>query len=225
MRMQVSINPQLFLIAIVSTVSLTGCPSTPPTLSEVSASSTPSVTMTPMPMSHTMMGHSMDLGPADAEFDLRFIDAMIPHHQGAVDMAQAVLAKSQRPELKKLAQGIIAAQNPEIQQMQRWRADWYPKAPKAPIAWHGEMKHSMPMSQEQIHGMKMTMDLGKADPQFDLRFLNAMIVHHEAAVTMAQEVLEKSKRPEMQKLAKAIVSGQTNEIELMQQWRKRWYSQ
>lgn len=218
-------SSKLIPLAIALTIGLTGCPSTSPPASSSPASADPAASLTPSPQGHDMMGHSMDLGPADAEFDLRFIDAMTPHHQGALEMAQDVLEKSRRPELKKLAQAIMAAQNPEIQQMQKWRTAWYPKAPKEPIAWHGAMKHSMPMSQEQIHGMKMTMDLGKADAQFDLRFLNAMIVHHEGAVTMAQEVLQKSKRPEMQKLAKAIVSSQTNEIELMKTWRKRWYSQ
>jgi uncharacterized protein (DUF305 family) len=67
-------------------------------------------------MNHSM---SMDLGPADADYELRFLDAMIPHHQGAVEMAQEVLAKSQRPEMKKLAEDIIAAQNREIEQMKQ----------------------------------------------------------------------------------------------------------
>ena len=46
-----------------------------------------------------MMNHNMDVGPADANYDLRFIDSMIPHHQGALAMAQEVLEKSKRPEL------------------------------------------------------------------------------------------------------------------------------
>lgn len=176
-------------------------------------------------MNHSSMGHNMDLGPADAEFDLRFIDGMIPHHQGAVDMAKEVLQKSKRPELKKLAQEVIAAQDKEISQMQQWRKAWYATASDAPIAWHAEMNHSMAMSKEQIKAMKMSMDLGAADGQFDLRFIDAMIPHHEGAVTMAKDVLQKSKRPEVQKLAQDIVSSQEAEINQMKQWRKAWYNQ
>jgi uncharacterized protein (DUF305 family) len=171
-------------------------------------------------MDHDM---SMDLGPADADFDLRFVDAMIPHHQGAVEMAQEVLAKSQRPEMKKLAQDIIAAQKREINQMKQWRKAWYPKADSKPMAWHAQMNHMMAMSPEQIQAMMMKGDLGAADAEFDLRFLNAMIPHHEGALVMAQDVLSKSKRPEMKKLAQEILTSQEKEIDQMKQWRKAWY--
>ena len=173
-------------------------------------------------MDHDM---SMDLGPADADFDLRFVDAMIPHHQGAVEMAQEVLSKSQRPEMKKLAQDIIAAQNREINQMKQWRKAWYPKADSKPMAWHAQMGHMMAMSPEQIQAMMMKGDLGAADDQFDLRFLNAMIPHHEGALVMAKDVLSKSKRPEMKKLAQEILTSQEKEIDQMKQWRKAWYNQ
>jgi uncharacterized protein (DUF305 family) len=58
--------------------------------------------------------------------DVDFARGMIPHHQGAIDMARAVLAYGQAPELKALAEGIIAAQEQEIDFLRRWlekRAD------------------------------------------------------------------------------------------------------
>jgi len=58
------------------------------------------------------------------------------------------------------------------------------------------MGHSMPMSQDQMKGMMMSMNLGATDDQFDL--LNAMIPHHEGAVVMANDA-NKSKRPEIKK--------------------------
>jgi uncharacterized protein (DUF305 family) len=67
----------------------------------------------------------MDLGKADAEFDLRFLNAMIPHHEGALMMAQDVLDKSQRPEMKQLAENILTSQQQEIAQMKQWRQAWY----------------------------------------------------------------------------------------------------
>ncbi|MBE9184455.1 DUF305 domain-containing protein [Microcoleus sp. LEGE 07076] len=173
-------------------------------------------------MDHSM---SMDLGPADADYDLRFIDGMKVHHQGAVNMAKEVLAKSKRPEMKKLATNIIAAQNREINQMTEWRKTWYPKASSTPMAYHGKMGHMMAMTPEQMQSMMMSMDLGAGDDQFDLRFLNAMIPHHEGALVMAEDALKKSKQPEMKKLSQQILTSQKQEIEQMKEWRKAWYKQ
>lgn len=169
------------------------------------------------------MNHGMDLGPANAEFDLRFIDGMTPHHQGAIIMAQEALQKSKRPEIKKLAQAIINAQNKETAEMKQWRTAWYPNMGETPMAWHTQMGHSMSMSEEQKKSMMMSMDLGAADDQFDLRFLNAMIPHHEGAVVMANDALSKSTRPEIKKLAQEIIASQTAEIKQMQQWKQAWY--
>lgn len=172
-------------------------------------------------MNHSMT--DMDLGPADGEYDLRFIDAMILHHQGAVVMAKEVQQKSTRPEMKQLADEIIEAQAKEIAQMQQWRKAWYPKAEEKPIAWHSQMGHMMPMSPEQMKAMQMNVDLGKADAEFDLRFLNAMIPHHEGALTMAQDALKKTKRPEIKQLAQEILTSQQKEIEQMKLWKQTWY--
>ena len=169
-----------------------------------------------------MMNHNMDVGPADANYDLRFIDSMIPHHQGALVMAQEVLQKSKRPELIKLAKGIITEQKKEIAQMQQWRKQWYPKASATPIMWHTAMNHEMAMTAEHKQSMMMSMSLGKADAGFERRFLDAMIPHHQGAVTMGQDLLKKSKRPEMQKLAQNIIKSQQAEIAQMTQWQKQW---
>jgi uncharacterized protein (DUF305 family) len=80
------------------------------------------------------------------------------------------------------------------------------------------------MPHEQMQGMMMNMDLGSADTEFDLRFINAMIPHHESAIAMAQDALSKSQRPEIKKLAQSIVDSQQAEINQMRQWRKTWYN-
>lgn len=198
-----------------------------------SQAQTPSPTATnaaPKPMEHGSMQHggmkhsaSIELGPADTEFDLRFTDAMTLHHQGAVEMSKEAQQKSKRPEIQKLAAGIIQAQNKEINQMKQWRQTWYPRASAKLVAYSSQMGHSMPMSQDQMKGMMMSMNLGSAGDQFDLRFLNAMIPHHESAVVMAQDALGKSKRPEIKKLAQEIIASQEAEIKQMQQWKQAWY--
>jgi uncharacterized protein (DUF305 family) len=170
-----------------------------------------------------MMNHNMDVGPADANYDLRFIDSMIPHHQGALVMAQEVIQKSKRPELISFAKGIISEQKKEISQMQQWRKQWYSKTSATPMMWHSAMNHEMAMTAAHKQSMMMSMSLGNADARFDQRFLDAMIPHHQGAVTMAKDSLQKSKRPELQKLSQNIITSQQSEIDRMTQWRQKWY--
>ena len=72
----------------------------------------------------------MDISPdhmqrlKGAAFDRMFVDMMVPHHEGAITMARDALARSQRAEIKGLAQSIIDAQQAEIEMMNRWKAEW-----------------------------------------------------------------------------------------------------
>lgn len=84
-------------------------------------------------MKETMAG--MDMGKlASAEgddFDHMFLDMMIKHHSGAVTMAEDALANATRPEVKELAQKVIADQRREISQMQAWSKAWFGHAERA----------------------------------------------------------------------------------------------
>ena len=78
-----------------------------------------------------MIGDRMDIRD-DVEqlrvaepFDQAFIDAMIQHHQSAIDAARSAQSQSDREEILRLAEAIIAAQSREIEQLRQWRAEWY----------------------------------------------------------------------------------------------------
>lgn len=80
----------------------------------------------PMNMESMMDGMMAGLeGKTGDQFDKEFLSEMTVHHQGAVEMAKAVLATSKRPELIKLANDIISAQNKEIGMMQEWQKSWF----------------------------------------------------------------------------------------------------
>ncbi len=78
-----------------------------------------------------MIGDRMDIRD-DVEqlrvaepFDQAFIDAMIQHHQSAIDGAQSALSQSDREEILRLAEAIIDGQSREIEQLRLWRSEWY----------------------------------------------------------------------------------------------------
>ena len=75
------------------------------------------------------------LGIADpaAPYDLRFLDEMIRHHEGAIVSAQGMIAPSSHPELRDLAQRIVTTQQQQVAQLRAWRQRWYPNAP--PWRW------------------------------------------------------------------------------------------
>jgi len=93
----------------------------------------------PAGMSGDMMGMSdpqadmASLCNATGPFDQTFLQMMIPHHQGAVVMAQAAIANAIHPEIKELANSIIIAQQAEIAQMEEWLTGWY-GVPELPAA-------------------------------------------------------------------------------------------
>ncbi len=164
------------------------------------------------PTIDTMGGmHSMSTGDMDgkvgqSDFDAKFIDSMIMHHQGAINMATEALTQAQHPELRALAAGMIKSQQDEIDQMLTWRNAWF-----AGVANTGGLAMSMG-----------EMSVAPGDEIYDLRFIGAMIPHHEGAMAMAQAALTRSKRPDLLKLASDIIGAQSREIKQMDAWRAVW---
>ena len=169
-------------------------------------------------MDHSSMNHSAmksDPNAASAPYDLQFLDTMIHHHEGAVEMAEMVVKKTQNEELKKFAQKIVDDQKKEIAEMREWREKWFAGAARAINMEMPGMADSMkPMDD----GMKkMDAATGK---EFDRLFLDMMIPHHDGAVVMSKEALQKSQRAEIKTLANAIIKAQEAEIKQMNEWKK-----
>ncbi|MBA4115305.1 MAG: DUF305 domain-containing protein, partial [Rubrobacter sp.] len=146
--------------------------------------------------------------------DERFIDAMAPHHQGAVEMADVALENAEHPELRQLAGDIVSGQQAEIEQMRAIKERLF-----------GSSEVPMEMSPEEMEMMGMMEDPGQLadeDP-FDRAFIDEMTPHHESAIEMARVAQESTNDPEIRELARGIVEAQEAEIEQMTTWREEWY--
>ena len=70
----------------------------------------------------TKMNRGMSAAPSTGDADQDFVAMMIPHHQGAIDMAAVELKYGHDPKLRALAKNIISAQQKEIKEMRDWQA-------------------------------------------------------------------------------------------------------
>lgn len=78
-----------------------------------------------------VMDDGMRRAPMNGVAEHDFVTMMIPHHQGAVDMAKALLVYTKDPELRNLAQGIVTEQQNEIRVMQAWLQRYQARQPEA----------------------------------------------------------------------------------------------
>jgi uncharacterized protein (DUF305 family) len=153
--------------------------------------------------------------------DQHFIEQMVPHHDGAIAMANAALLKATHPEIKTLAKVIIEAQSKEIKDMQGWYKNWFGGDVKVGNTY--SMMGGM-MSQGGMHmgGQEDLQTLENAK-DFDKAFIEEMIPHHQLAIMMAQMLKAGTNRSEMLTLANNIIESQSKEITEMQGWYKSWY--
>jgi uncharacterized protein (DUF305 family) len=147
--------------------------------------------------------------------DRAFIDAMAPHHQGAVEMAEVALENAEHQEIRDLAEDIVSAQQAEIEQL---------KAIKQEEFGTSEVPMEMSAGEMEAMGMTSPAELANRAP-FDRAFIDAMIPHHESAIEMARVAYRESDNPEIRALAEGIVEAQSQEITQMEGWRTEWYGE
>ena len=145
--------------------------------------------------------------------DAEFAQMMTIHHEGAVEMADLAVEKAQSDEVRELAEGITAAQGPEIELMTGWLAAWREDAPDE--AEMGGMGHGG-MDMDGLDQEAAMAELeGLEGAEFDRRFLELMTAHHEGAVEMAEGLLQDGENAEAGALAEKVIEDQTAEIAQM----------
>lgn len=140
--------------------------------------------------------------------DVMFAQMMIPHHEQAVEMASLAGERADSPDVKKLAEKIQAAQQPEIDTLTSWLQQWG----ETPAAGG---QHGGPGGGGMMAEADMAQLEGARGAAFDTLFLTMMIEHHEGAISMAEAQLAQGQYPEAKAMAKDIVTSQTAEVQQM----------
>lgn len=153
--------------------------------------------------------------PSGNPIDRAFAAAMIPHHEGAIEMAQVARERAEHPEVRKLANDIIEAQKAEISVLRPISADL--RAMGMESGHLGLDEHAM--------GMDADMSELEHEKRFDRTFMAMMIPHHQGAIRMARKELAGGKQAALRKIAKDIVAAQAREIAQMRGWSQRWYGE
>lgn len=146
----------------------------------------------------------MELGQADRFVDLRYINQMADHHRGAILLASQIAEKTQKPELKVLAADIQKNEPVLIEELYQWKRDWY----------NDNRKVTDPI----------VANLGESDQKVDLRFLNALIAHHEVGIEMTQEIRSKSSKKEVLDNADGVELFLKGSLTTLMAWREQWFN-
>lgn len=155
---------------------------------------------------------AQDTTSSAVPFDQAFIDAMVPHHRDAIDMAKAARDRGlTQPELQTIADNIISSQQGEIDQMLDWREQWFGSRALGPV-----VSDALGVPEMELGMMQGSTDDIAGAIDVDATFATMMIAHHKGAIAMAEAAKERSDRPEITELADAIIEAQQAEIDVME---------
>lgn len=149
------------------------------------------------------------------EADIEFLQQMKPHHEQAIEMAEMVGGRTDRPELNTLASDIIESQSAEIEEIDSMLEEAGETSSQDPAVDHGDV--SMGMTQEDMDALESSEGDG-----FDEMFAEMMIEHHRSAIEMANKVLADGENAKVASLARGIIEEQQKEIQDLEAWLEEW---
>ncbi|MFG2062373.1 DUF305 domain-containing protein [Micromonospora sp. NPDC048871] len=141
--------------------------------------------------------------------DVRFMTMMIPHHEQALVMARLVAERAENEKLERMAERMLAAQEPEIKYMETWLAERGLNRNSG-----GDHRHTMSGMQTAEALNRLTAARGA---EFDRMFVTMMTEHHEGAIKMAEEVLVLGSDRLVNELASSVIVEQNVEINRMRE--------
>jgi uncharacterized protein (DUF305 family) len=144
--------------------------------------------------------------------DAAFTNAMIPHHESAVDAADLALSRAEHRQLEELAREIIQVQSIELATLRTVRDV---------IQQAGIEEGDLGLTEEETGAGHDPGALRNAE-DFDCAFIEMMVPHHEGAIRMARAELEGGIHAELRRMSENIIDAQGFEIREMRRFERRW---
>lgn len=156
---------------------------------------------------HPILGSEPAPNPRQARFEIRFMENMIDHHQGGIEMSRLCVEKAVHAELRQICQSIIAAQSSEIQLMQSWLGSWYGEAhtPRSSNAGMNKL--------ERLSGAA-----------FEIQYMEMISDHHAEALKDSTDCLLRAYHKDLRDLCERMINAQAHEINVFRTWLCQWYA-
>jgi uncharacterized protein (DUF305 family) len=172
--------------------------------------------------------------PDELDFDLIFLEAMIPHHQTTIDLATVARERSTRPELAAFADQLIDGREIELSAMTTWRGEWYPGIPTLSTEVLVEAVIRYMVENPGVGGSAGLEDMGPehdaeaiagicSAEDIDLAFIDALIARNSSSMILAGKGADLTTRREVRETALSMAESQQFEIDQMVAWREEWF--
>ncbi|MPY94294.1 MAG: DUF305 domain-containing protein [Acidimicrobiia bacterium] len=153
------------------------------------------------------------------ELEVTFLAEIIPHHQGAIEMAEMELERGESPDIRTHAENIIANQQHQIEQFTRRLAEWYGLTPEeAKAEAPAEAQEEMAAMDAHMAEMMAMLEAVPAGPEFDAAFVAHMIPHHQAGIVELLEPQSRAPHAELRVAASEGITIQAAEVADFRTW-------
>jgi uncharacterized protein (DUF305 family) len=208
-------SPRMLAAALVASAAIAACASVP--RSQMSTGALPAAGqagLSPAAMARADSGR-----PPYTAADVTFMSGMIGHHAQAVLMAGWAPTHGASPAVRALCERIVVGQTDEIGLMQRWLRERHETVPAADPRGHMMAGMDHPMLMPGMLSPEQMSELDRArGTDFDRLFLLGMIMHHEGAIIMVDELMSAYGAAQdgiVYKFSSDVYADQTTEIERM----------
>jgi uncharacterized protein (DUF305 family) len=158
------------------------------------------------------------------DLDRSLIDAMVPYHEGVRELASLALTRSEHAELRPLLSELVRVQGLEINEMRRWRQQWFGSSATPPMRQIPRLSAEAGSTGASAINLEAeVVRLRSAPAPIDRAFIDTVVPHYQNMIDLARRAETRAACPELARIASAIIEHQQRERDQLTRWRQAWY--